>query len=126
MVEELEARGQTVEDLRIGLGYDTNELQALLSGTTIIDDSLAERLSGYFGIAASFWINEELRWRSSLARRAEKEEAKLKTASGNVALRIPKNLHARIIDLASDQGVSMNHLLLSMISEGVGRLDRSS
>jgi antitoxin HicB len=41
--------------------------------------------------------------------------------AGKIALRIPRSLHARVGRLASHEGVSVNQLLVSLISEGIGR-----
>ncbi|MYM82047.1 toxin-antitoxin system HicB family antitoxin [Duganella sp. FT50W] len=43
-------------------------------------------------------------------------------ASGRIALRIPRSLHADIAELAQSQGCSVNQLLTVAISEYVGKL----
>lgn len=40
--------------------------------------------------------------------------------SGHIALRVPKSLHARLKARAQREGVSLNTLLVSIISEGMG------
>lgn len=42
------------------------------------------------------------------------------TASGQWRQRVPKSLHARLIDRARQEGVSLNMLVTSMIAEGLG------
>lgn len=41
--------------------------------------------------------------------------------SGQLRLRLPKSLHARLSALASADDVSLNNLLLGLISEGIAR-----
>ena len=41
--------------------------------------------------------------------------------SGQLRLRLPRSLHERVSRLATAEGVSLNALLLSLISEGCGR-----
>jgi len=41
--------------------------------------------------------------------------------SGKWVQRVPKNVHARLASLASREGVSINSLVASFISEGLGR-----
>ena len=41
--------------------------------------------------------------------------------SGQLRLRLPRGLHARLSKLAAAEDVSLNNLLLSLISEGLGR-----
>jgi predicted HicB family RNase H-like nuclease len=40
----------------------------------------------------------------------------LKDASGNLRVRMPKSLHAALIDEAKTEGVSLNQLILSKVS----------
>lgn len=42
-------------------------------------------------------------------------------STGRVTLRIPKYVHERIIERADQEGVSLNQLMLSYISEGIER-----
>jgi antitoxin HicB len=41
--------------------------------------------------------------------------------AGKVALRIPRSMHARVARIAGAEDVSINQLLVSLISEGLGR-----
>lgn len=43
--------------------------------------------------------------------------------SGKFQARLPRQLHKRLADAARDEGVSINTLLISMISEAVGERD---
>lgn len=42
--------------------------------------------------------------------------------SGRITLRIPKYLHEKIIDRTEQEGVSLNQLILSFVSEGLERV----
>lgn len=42
-------------------------------------------------------------------------------ASGKFVARLPKSLHARLVAMARKEGVSLNTLVLTLISESVGR-----
>ncbi len=39
--------------------------------------------------------------------------------SGQIRVRLPKSLHARLADMAEDEGVSLNTLMIQFLSEGV-------
>lgn len=41
--------------------------------------------------------------------------------SGKLTLRIPKTLHAQLAELADEEGVSLNQLIVHLLSRGVGR-----
>lgn len=43
------------------------------------------------------------------------------TASGQWRQRVPKSLHARLVQRAHQEGVSLNTLVTSMIAEGLGK-----
>jgi predicted HicB family RNase H-like nuclease len=45
----------------------------------------------------------------------------MRNKGGNIALRVPKSLHQRIVRLAATEGVSMNPFLLAIVAEGVAR-----
>lgn len=40
--------------------------------------------------------------------------------SGNIRLRLPRSLHARLDALAGAEGVSLNQLMVSILAEGAG------
>jgi antitoxin HicB len=41
--------------------------------------------------------------------------------SGKWVVRTPKNMHHRLVEMAKREGVSLNTLTVSLLSEGVGR-----
>lgn len=43
------------------------------------------------------------------------------SASGRFVTRVPKSMHARLASRAKAEGVSLNALVLSLLSEGLGR-----
>jgi hypothetical protein len=44
--------------------------------------------------------------------------------SGNLRLRLPTDLHAQLSELATQVGVSLNTLMVTMLAEGVARRGR--
>lgn len=46
-------------------------------------------------------------------------------ASGRFVARVPKSVHARLASRAKAEGVSLNALVLSLLSEGLGRREVS-
>jgi len=45
---------------------------------------------------------------------------RIATSSGQWRQRVPKSLHARLVDRAEREGVSLNTLVTAMIAEGLG------
>ena len=46
------------------------------------------------------------------------------SASGQWRQRVPRSLHARLVERARQEGVSLNTLVTAMIAEGLGRRQR--
>jgi len=46
-----------------------------------------------------------------------------KGSSGQWRQRVPKSLHARLVERAGREGVSLNALVVALIAEGMGRRD---
>ncbi|MEQ9299587.1 MAG: hypothetical protein RIF33_13525 [Cyclobacteriaceae bacterium] len=59
IMETMEIKGISVEELAKGLQLDGIEIRALLHGEIAIDMDLAYRLAEQLQIPASFWINRE-------------------------------------------------------------------
>jgi addiction module HigA family antidote len=112
---ELEARGQAVQDLAARTGLTTDNIQSIMSGDAAITEDVAGQLGQFFGTSAALWLNLEHQFRQS------KSAGAASSASGKIALRLPRSLHERVIHLAQIEGVSMNHCLLSIVAEGVTR-----
>lgn len=47
-------------------------------------------------------------------------DASAASYSGNLRLRLPRSLHARLDSLAAAEGVSLNQLMVSILAEGAG------
>ncbi|MGH8676521.1 MAG: type II toxin-antitoxin system HicB family antitoxin [Burkholderiales bacterium] len=47
------------------------------------------------------------------------------TVSGRFVQRVPRSLHAQLIARARAEGVSLNTLVVSLVSQGVGRKERA-
>ncbi len=47
-------------------------------------------------------------------------------ASGQWRQRVPKSIHARLTQRASQEGVSLNTLVTALIAEGLGRREKSA
>lgn len=45
-------------------------------------------------------------------------------ASGKFVARLPKTLHARLVTMARQEGVSLNSLVLTLISESIGHKEK--
>ena len=47
-------------------------------------------------------------------------------SSGQWRQRVPKSLHARLVERAAREGVSLNTLVTAMIAEGIGKRDKAN
>lgn len=66
MIETLQMRKLTKEQLMRFLGFDYGQIGDLLYGSMEITESIAAKLEEFFGISASFWINREKNYRDKL------------------------------------------------------------
>ena len=57
----------------------------------------------------------------SAARQAIPRPNAASSSSGQWRQRVPKSLHARLVERAGREGVSLNTLVTSLIAEGMGR-----
>lgn len=48
-------------------------------------------------------------------------DASAASYSGNIRLRLPRSLHARLDSLAAAEGISLNQLMVALLAEGAGR-----
>lgn len=51
------------------------------------------------------------------------EQSKEANSSGRISIRVPSSLRARASQIAKQEGISLNQLLLNYVAEGVGRSD---
>lgn len=66
--------------------------------------------------AEQAWLKATKKWGGKIPRRGE-------SAGGQIIVRAPKSLHARLQARARQEGVSMNMLMATFIAEGLGRRD---
>ena len=48
----------------------------------------------------------------------------LEKQSGKWVQRVPKSMHLRLVEKANDEGISLNTLVIYMLSEGIGKQKR--
>ncbi len=84
IVDILENRGLTQDDLAKYLGLPLEQIPPLISGNTPMTRSLAEGLGKYFGIPFEFWLRREMQFRKAKDRidKVLAVEAFLKDHSG--------------------------------------------
>jgi addiction module HigA family antidote len=75
LVEEfLRPMGLTQRELAQAIHVPYQRINELVNGRRGITPSTALRLAKYFGMAAEFWMNLQLRWDLYHAQRAEQQE----------------------------------------------------
>ena len=128
--EELAERGLTEQDLARLTGLTEDESAMLFGDDPQISEEMSGRLSKALGTSPGFWSRMDVAYQQ--AKSAGKPVATIAgakqifakgSASGNLAVRVPASLHSRLIEHAKEQGTSLNQMVLSLLSEGVGRLD---
>lgn len=70
--------------------------------------------------AAACWISA-----AKESGRAIPKPGQLEKQSGKWVQRVPKSIHLRLVEKAKAEGVSLNTLVISMLSEGIGKHERS-
>jgi plasmid maintenance system antidote protein VapI len=68
LLEVLEDRDMSATDLAARTDRSVEFIQGLLGGRTVITREIARSLEAALSVSASFWINLERNYRSSLAR----------------------------------------------------------
>jgi plasmid maintenance system antidote protein VapI len=126
--ELLEERGLVEQDL-LRQGLSAAELESLASPQSRIDEDLSEKLSAVFGTSPGYWSRFDAQHRAAKANgkpvvTKANAESVLDPKSGNVAMRLPSSLHSRLLALAKMEGISLNQLLVSIVSEGVGKAEQ--
>ena len=71
--------------------------------------------------AKRLWLETALKRGKSIP-----EPRSEKKFSGRFVVRIPKSLHSRLSELAEKEGVSLNTLVVQLLSEGVARKESKS
>jgi|GEM_PF-1836092 len=132
LFDELEFRGISAKDAANAITEGSVEdLDRLIVGELELTPAIAGRLYDFLGTKAYLWVKVEASYRAALAagkpllvtsRFLVSQE---KLPSGKLVLRMPVSLHARLSDYASDEGISLNQLILSYIAEGLGRSEKT-
>ncbi len=129
VVDELEARKISYEVFRAEIGPDCPAEEDLLGGEITIANELWDRISKFLGLPE--YMLRKMNASFVEAKNSGKEILTSKprvpgqkTFSGNLAVRIPPNLHRRIAEIAKSERISINQIVLSLLAEGVGRLER--
>jgi antitoxin HicB len=60
-------------------------------------------------------------WLAVAAESGDKVPEPFSKASGRFVQRLPRSLHAQLIERAKAEGVSLNTLVVSLVAEGIGR-----
>lgn len=68
------------------------------------------------------WVSERAEARKTVPE-PEYRFGPVPTVSGRFVTRVPKSVHAKLVERAKAEGVSLNTLVLSYIAEGLGRND---
>jgi hypothetical protein len=129
--EELGLRGLGERDL-LPFGITPEEFKQLMGANPRIDRELSAKLAKAMGMSdPGVWARLDANYREALAvgkpvaseaaARGGNGGADRKRPSGNIALRLPSSIHARLIEEAEREGVSLNQLLLTYAAEGLGR-----
>jgi len=71
----LAARSLTREGFAEALGESVETVHRLLLGLEVVDNGLAERLSGCLGSSSRFWMSREAQYRSDIERLRQRETA---------------------------------------------------
>ena len=72
LLEEIEFRGISPQELAASLGLRVEDVNELIVGDRAITPDIAARLEITLGISAQLWLNLEARYRTTLARNWEK------------------------------------------------------
>ena len=72
LLEEIEFRGISPQELAVSLGLRVEDVNELIVGDRAITPDIAARLEITLGISAQLWLNLEARYRTTLARNWEK------------------------------------------------------
>ena len=72
LLEEIEFRGISLQELAASLGLRVEAVNELIVGDRAITPDIAVGLANALGISAQFWLNGEARYRATLARNWEK------------------------------------------------------
>lgn len=123
--EMLGEKGLAERDL-LQYGIGAGEFHGLMGSPPRIDEETSRNLGRLLGQSERFWFDLIQNHRAAVAagKPALSEAAAKRSRGGSIALRLPSSLHSRLIELAGQEGVSLNQLLVSIVAEGVGRAEQ--
>jgi hypothetical protein len=103
-----------------------DEFNALFRDDAGIDERLSAKLSKIFDQSPGFWARLDRSYRTARAagKPAVQDGVMPKKGSGNIAVRVPSSLHTRLLELGRQEGTSLNQMVLSLLAEGVGRVEQ--
>jgi len=116
--EELRHRGLTLEEFASGAGVAPEEAEAVVLRAEPMSEEFAQSIARFFGTSTGMWIEMERRYREFTDRQA-------RTYSGNIAFRGPRDLHRRLIEMADSEGISVNQLVLYLVTDALARREAS-
>lgn len=92
------------------------DLPGCMADGTTIEETLKNGMDAFLG-----WICVCVDRQLPVPQPSSKTAHKRPQTSGKFVQRLPKMLHARLIEKAREEGVSLNTLVLTFIAEGLGR-----
>ncbi|HTQ10932.1 MAG TPA: toxin-antitoxin system HicB family antitoxin [Fimbriimonadaceae bacterium] len=116
--EELRHRGLTLEEFATRAGVPTEEAEGVVLRGEPMSEAFAGAVGRFFGTSAGMWIEMERRYREFADRQA-------RSYSGNIAFRGPKDLHRRLTEMAESEGISVNQLVLYLVTDALARREAS-
>ena len=96
------------------------DLPGCMSDGETIEEAFANGRDAFIA-----WISAAIDMGKPIPKPAAKP-VELIEASGKFVARLPKTLHARLVAMARQEGVSLNSLVLTLISESIGHKEKCS
>ena len=94
------------------------DLPGCMSDGETIEETIANGRDAF-----NAWVSAAVDMGRTIPKPAAKP-VELIEASGKFVARLPKSLHARLVALAKQEGISLNTLVLSLIAEGMGHKEK--
>lgn len=94
------------------------DLPGCMSDGATVEETIANGREAF-----SAWVAAVIDMGKPVPKPAAKP-VELVEASGKFVTRLPKTLHARLVAMARQEGVSLNTLVLTLISESIGHKEK--
>lgn len=94
------------------------DLPGCMSDGATVEETIANGRDAF-----SAWIAAAIDMGKPVPKPAAKP-VELVEASGKFVARLPRSLHARLVSMARQEGVSLNTLVLTLISESIGHKEK--